>query len=151
MQSGQQRTQGVELGLQGEVVPNWQVYAGYAYLDAKITKATAAAGTLGHVPQLVPRNTVSAWNRVDFAGGLGVGLGIIYQGSSYPNANNAVLLPSFTRADGAIYYTFEGGKTRVALNAENLFDQKYFPTADANNNISVGAGRNARVTVSTTF
>ena len=151
VQSGQQRTQGVELGLQGEVMHNWQVYAGYAYLDAKITKATAAAGTLGHVPQLVPKNTLSVWNRVTLPAGFGAGLGIIYQGSSYPNADNAVLLPSFTRADAAVYYAFEGGKTRLALNVENLFDKKYFPTADANNNISVGATRNARLTLNTTF
>lgn len=151
VQSGQQRTQGVELGLQGQVMPDWRVYAGYAYLDSEITKATAAAGTLGNVPQLVPRNTLSVWNRIDLPAGFGAGLGIIYQGSSYPNANNQVQLPSFARADAAIYYAFEGGKTRLALNVENLFDKKYFPTADANNNISVGAPRNARLTLNTTF
>ena len=62
-----------------------------------------------------------------------------------------VTLPTFTRADGAIYYTFAGGKTRLALNVENLFDRKYFPTADGNNNISPGAPRNARLTLSTAF
>ena len=151
VQSGQQRTQGVELGLQGEVMPDWLVYAGYAYLDAEITKATAAAKTLGKVPHLVPRNTLSVWNRITLPAGFGAGLGIIYQGSSYPNADNAVLLPSFTRADAAVYYTFEGGKTRLALNVENLFDKKYFPTADANNNISVGAPLNARITLNMAF
>ena len=151
VQVGQQRTQGLELGLQGEVRPNWLVYGGYAYQDAKITKATDASGTLGHRPQLVPKNTVSIWNRVNLAGGFGAGAGVIYQGSSYANADNAVLLPSFTRVDAALYYAFPGSKMRLALNVENLFDKKYFPTADANNNISVGAPRNARVTLTALF
>jgi catecholate siderophore receptor len=149
--SGQQRTDGVEIGLQGEVTRNWQVYGGYAHLDARITKATAAAGNLGHRPQLVPENTLSVWNKVNLGGGWGVGLGIVHQGESFPNADNAVTLPAFTRADGALYYAFADGKTRLALNVENLFDKKYFPTSDANNNISVGAPRNARVTLSTAF
>jgi catecholate siderophore receptor len=151
VQTGQQRTQGVELGLQGELAPGWQVVAGYAHLDARITRATAAAGTLGHRPPLVPRDTLSAWNRVDVGHGFGAGLGLIHQGSSYPNVDNAVLLPAFTRVDAAVYYAVGGRGLRLALNVENLFNRRYFPTADANNNISPGAPRNARLTMVTTF
>ncbi|TBR14263.1 MAG: TonB-dependent siderophore receptor [Rugosibacter sp.] len=149
--TGQQRTQGVEVGLQGDITHNWQVYAGYANLDSRITKATAAAGNLGHRPQLVPQNMLSVWNRFNVSNGWGAGLGVIYQGSSFTNADNVVQLPAFARADGAIYYVFADGKTRLALNIENLFDKKYFPTADGNNNISPGAPRSARLTVNTNF
>ena len=71
--------------------------------------------------------------------------------SGVPAISNAVTLPSFTRADGAVYYTFAGGKTRVALNVENLTDRKYFPTADGDNNITVGAPRTARLTLTSLF
>lgn len=151
IQVGQQRTDGVEIGLQGEITKNWQIYGGVAHLDSLISKSTAASGTLGHRPQLVPSNTLSVWNRFNAGNGWGAGLGIIYQGSSYPNVDNVVQLPAFTRVDGALYYTFAGGKTRLALNVENLFDKTYFPTADANNNITVGAPRNARLTLLTAF
>ena len=60
-------------------------------------------------------------------------------------------LPGFYRVDGAVYYTFPGGKTRIALNIENLLDKEYFPTADADNNISPGAPINGRVTLSMAF
>jgi len=149
--TGQTRSEGIEIGLQGNVTRNWQVYAGYAHLDSRITKATAAAGNLGHRPQLVPQNTLSVWNKLALGNRWSAGLGAVYQGESFPNADNAVRLPAFTRADGALYYTFVDGKTRLALNIENLFDKKYFPTADANNNISPGAPRNARLTLSKTF
>jgi hypothetical protein len=38
IKTGLQRTQGVELGLAGEVTPRWQMYGGYAHLDAKVEK-----------------------------------------------------------------------------------------------------------------
>jgi catecholate siderophore receptor len=50
-----------------------------------------------------------------------------------------------------VYYTFSGGKTRIALNVENMLDKVYFPTADSDNNISPGAPINARVTLSMAF
>ena len=60
-------------------------------------------------------------------------------------------LPGFYRVDGAVYYTFPGGKTRIALNIENLLDKEYFPTANGDNNISPGAPINGRVTLSMAF
>jgi catecholate siderophore receptor len=150
VKTGQQRTEGVEIGLQGEITRNWQVFAGYAHLDGRITQTTSGA-VAGARLQLVPENTLSAWNSFDVGNGWGAGLGVVYQGSSFATLDNVVTLPAFTRADGALYYTFAGGKTRLQLNVENLFDKKYFPTADGNNNISPGAPRNARLTLRTSF
>ena len=158
IKTGQQRTQGVELGLQGQVTPRWQVYGGYAHLDAKVVKAlntgTDPNGTAipaGRRIALVPRNTFSLWNRYEVGSGWSVGLGIVHQGDSFASISNAVTLPAFTRADAAAYYVFPGGKTRVALNVENLTDRSYNPTADGDNNISVGAPRTARLTLTTLF
>jgi len=158
IKTGQQRTQGVEIGLQGSVTPRWQVYGGYAHLDAKVAKAlntgtdpNAAAIPAGRRIALVPRNMLSLWNRYEIGGGWAAALGLIHQGESFASISNAVKLPAFTRADGAVYYTFAGGRTRVALNVENLTGRKYYPTADGDNNITVGAPRTARVTVTTVF
>lgn len=150
VKTGQQRTEGLEIGLQGEITRNWQVYAGYAHLNGRITKRTSAA-VAGARLQLLPENTLSVWNRFDIGNGWGAGLGVVYQADSFATLDNVVTLPAFTRADGAIYYTFASSKMRLALNVENLFDRKYFPTADGNNNISPGAPRNARLTLSTAF
>lgn len=149
VRTGQQRTDGFELGLQGEVMPNWEIYAGYARMDARITKATTVPA--GRKVALVPEDSLSLWNKVTLGGGWSAGLGLIYQSDAYTSTNNRVLLPAFTRTDGAIYYQFADGKTKLALNVENLFDKKYYPTAHNDNNISIGAPRNARLTLSTTF
>ncbi|HZN47739.1 MAG TPA: TonB-dependent siderophore receptor, partial [Ramlibacter sp.] len=81
----------------------------------------------------------------------GAGLGVVYQDESYASISNAVRLPAFTRADGALYYAFAGGKVHAALNIENLGNRRYYPTADGDNNISPGAPRTARVTVTANF
>lgn len=151
--SGQQRTDGIEIGLQGDITHNWQVYAGYSHLDAHVTKSSGAVGSpvVGNRPQLTPENTWSIWNKFALGGGWGTGLGFVYQGASFANADNAVKLPAFTRTDGAVYYAFADGKTKLALNIENIFNKKYYPTADANNNITPGAPLNARLTLSMNF
>jgi catecholate siderophore receptor len=159
VKSGQQRVEGVELGLQGDVTRAWSVYGGYAYLDGRILKPISsgtAATPASIVPAgnrigLVPEHTFSLWNKVEIGGGWGTGLGLIYQSSAFTSFNNTVKLPGFTRVDGAVYYTLPGGRTRLALNVENLLDREYFPTVDGDNNISPGAPRNARLTVSHTF
>ena len=59
VQSGQQRTEGVEIGLQGEVAKNWNIYAGYANLDARLTSETNDGSTkyaAGRVVGLVPKD-----------------------------------------------------------------------------------------------
>ncbi|KON79886.1 TonB-dependent siderophore receptor [Azoarcus sp. PA01] len=150
VQTGEQRTEGFEIGLQGQVTPWWQVFAGYANLDSEITKSTSSAPK-GRKVGLVPDHMTSIWNRFDLGQGWGVGLGVINQSSSYTSFTNSVKLPSFTRVDGAVYYTFNDRKTRIALNVENITDKEYFPTAHSDNNISPGAPLNARLTLSTAF
>ena len=150
VKTGQQRTEGIELALQGEVTPRWLVYGGYSYLNGRITKTTSTA-VAGAKLQLVPEHQLSLWNRVSFGPSWAAGLGVVYQSSSFATLDNQVELPGFARADAALYYTFGDGKTRLALNVENLFDRNYYPTADGNNNISPGAPRNVRVTMSTAF
>lgn len=152
--SGLQRTEGVEVGLQGQLTKRWQVYAGYANLDSEVVKATGSGGSAvkaGNKVALVPRNALSWWNKVDVADGWALGLGLVYQSEAYAQtSNNTVTLPSFTRADGAIYYQWDK-KTRLALNVENLLDRKYYATAGNANNIIPGTPRSARLTLSTSF
>jgi catecholate siderophore receptor len=155
VKTGQQRTEGAELGLQGELLPGWLVFGGYTYLDSRVRKpfnsgTAATVATIipaGNHVGLTPRNAFSMWNRFTLAAGWGLGLGVIYQDDYYTSFNNTVKIPSFTRVDGAIYYTFASGKTRLALNLENIGNAKYYPTVDGDNNITPGAPTNARLTL----
>ena len=100
---------------------------------------------------LVPENTFSLWNRFNLVDGWGTGFGVIYQGESYTSFNNTVTLPAFWRVDGGVYYAFADHRTRLQFNIENVFNKRYYPTVDGDNNISPGAPRNARLTLSLAF
>jgi catecholate siderophore receptor len=159
VQSGRQRVDGFEAGIQGEVTRDWLVYGGYAHLNGRIlepissgTAATAASVVpAGNKIGLVPENTFSLWNRFNVGEGWGAGLGLIYQDESYTSFNNTVKLPAFFRVDGGIYYAFTGRKTWLQFNVENIFNKRYYPTVDGDNNISPGAPRNARLTLTLAF
>ena len=104
---------------------------------------------------LVPHNTFAIWNRFTLGAGWETGLGVIYQSSYFTSLNNTVNIPGFTRVDGAVYYTLPtfigGSNARLAVNIENLFNTKYFPTVDGDNNTSPGGPITAKLTLSATF
>ncbi len=65
VQTGSQRTNGYEIGLNGRLLPGWQVAGGYAYQDAFVTSATVNARDGAQVAQ-VPHHTFSLWNNYQF-------------------------------------------------------------------------------------
>jgi catecholate siderophore receptor len=147
VQTGAQRTTGYELGVSGEVLPVWQVVAGYSEQHAKIRSRTTAAAAGANVP-LVPAHTLSLWNRVQLAPLVGVGVGAVHQARSFAAIDNTVTLPAFTRYDAALFVLLPW-RTRAQLNVENLFDTRYYGTSQGNNNIMPGASRTIRVSLST--
>lgn len=143
--AGATRTRGAELALAGRVTSRWQVSAGYTYQNAHLRGNEAI-----RVAQ-VPEHQIALWNRYEVLPALGIGLGFVYQAEQWAAlhnraANPATLLPSFTRVDAAVSFDISE-RIGLQLNLENMLDQEYFSDAHNNNNNSVGAPLNARLTV----
>lgn len=68
----------------------------------------------------------------------------------YASISNTVTLPSFTRVDGAVFFTLSE-RFDVQLNVENLFDEEYFGTAHNDNNITSGSPTAASVRLGVRF
>ncbi len=149
VQTGAQRSTGVELSASGTVIDGWQIAGGVSRQVAKIVNATSASPAGARVP-LVPRTSASVWNRVALSRAFNVAVGAVHQGKSFAAIDNAVTLPSFNRIDAAIFAGPVAG-LRAQLNVENLFDTKSFPTAHSNNNISPGSPRAFRLSVGAEF
>ena len=144
--SGKQRSKGLELGLAGNVTSQWQISAGYAWQKAEVTEATTACTSGDCKVPLVPRHTVSLWNRYDVTKDLGLGLGLIARSKSFTTISNKVKLPGYTRVDGALFYKITK-RIEAQVNFENILGADYFPTANADNNIAPGAPTTVRGTV----
>ena len=149
IQTGEQRSKGVEIGATGSATSRWHVAAGFARQSAKIESATAASPAGATVP-LVPSTSLSLWNRYDLTSRFAAALGATHQSSMYAGIDNAVRLPAFERFDAAVYARVGWG-LNAQLNVENLFNTRYFPTAHSNNNITPGAPRSARLSITAAF
>ncbi|WP_414550670.1 TonB-dependent siderophore receptor [Anabaena sp. CCY 0017] len=127
---GEQRNQGIELNVAGEISPGWNVIASYSYIDAEITKDND--GLAGNRPPNVPFNTASLWTTYELQQGdlqgLGFGLGLFYVGDRQGDSSNTYIIPSYLRTDAAIYY--QRDNWRAGINIQNLFNQRYFQGAN---------------------
>jgi catecholate siderophore receptor len=148
VQTGEQRTSGWELGVTGAPTSRWQIAGGYSNQTARIVERTTAAAAGARVP-LVPRQTLSLWNKVQVVRRVGLGLGVVHQAAMFAAIDNTVRLPSFTRYDGAAFLTLTRA-LKAQVNVENLLDTRYFPTSQSNNNIMPGSSRTVRVGVHVT-
>ena len=149
LQTGSQRTNGFELGLNGSITSRWNIVGGYAFQDAFITNDTTAAKAGAQVAQ-VPHHTMSLWNNYRAWQRLSLGFGIIRRTDMFAAIDNTVILPGYTRADAGIFYSFSE-RWRLQANIQNLFDTRYYLNADNNNNISPGSGRGIRAGLSARF
>lgn len=144
------RTRGFEAQFTGQVLPGWQVNAGYSYLDADERGRVVAGLVDNRAIGQVPRHMASLWNRYDVTERLGFGLGVIHQASQFASISNTVRLPAFTRVDAAVFFKLSD-QIDAQINVENLFDERYFPASHNDNNITTGEPINARFTVRARF
>lgn len=149
IQTGSQRTNGLEAGISGSVTSRWTVSGGYAWQDARITSGTVSAVAGKQVGQ-VPRNTFSLWNKYAITGRLSAGLGLSYRTDMFAAVDNTVILPGYTRVDAAVFYTISD-HWRLQANIDNVTNVRYFANADSNTNISPGAPRSVRVGLTARF
>jgi catecholate siderophore receptor len=149
VQTGSQRTNGYEIGLNGSITRAWRLAGGYAYQDAFITSATTAARAGAQVAQ-VPHHSFSLWNNYQVSSRLAAGLGVVHRSDMYAAVDNTVTLPGYLRADAAGYFALTE-RLRLQANVENLFDRKYYTNADGNNNITPGSSRAIRVALTARF
>ncbi|WP_038018381.1 TonB-dependent siderophore receptor [Synechococcus sp. PCC 7335] len=151
VQTGEQRSRGIELNVAGEILPGWEVIAGYAYTDAEVTEDNDIP--VGNQLINVAENTANVWTRYtlqsgDFEG-LGFGLGLFYVGSRPGDRENTFDVPSYLRTDAAVYYNRDS--FRAQLNFKNLFDTRYFESANGRDRIFPGSPFEVLATVGWEF
>lgn len=137
--------------MQGEILPGWKIAAGAAYTDAKISadNTFAVGNRLNNVPEL----SASLWSTYELQSGdlkgLGFGLGAFFVGERQGDLDNTFKVPSYLRTDAAIFYKLNN--TRFALNVENLFNTRYFESAESDLRVFPGAPLTVKATVRVDF
>ena len=77
--TGEQRSQGFEIGLTGRLFPGLNIFSGYTYLDTEILKDTTAA-IIGNEIANAPTHSANVWVTYDFLEKWQIGGGPSYVG-----------------------------------------------------------------------
>lgn len=141
VQTGEQRSQGIELDVTAQLAPGWNILTGYAYTDAEVTKdndTSLVAKRLANVPY----NKFTFWSTYHLQEGLLQGFGVGGGLFAYTSRNASIFgdqteMPGYIRADAALYYNHDLQKDNwlgarsmhIALNVRNLLDQRYVATS----------------------
>ncbi|SFS04875.1 catecholate siderophore receptor [Dyella sp. OK004] len=140
---GKQRVDGIELGISGNITAQWQVFAGYTYLDSELVKASPAApGDQGKQFPNTPKNSATLWTTYAITPALTIGGGAYYMDKVYGNTANTKWVPSYTRFDAMASYEINHNLT-LQLNIQNLTNKYYFDKAYAAHYATVAPGRSA--------
>ncbi|GLK70949.1 TonB-dependent receptor [Ancylobacter dichloromethanicus] len=150
-----QRVQGVELGMTGNITRAWTIQAAYAYYDSEIQTSTTASYIGNDVP-FVSENNFTLWTTYELTqdvltqvpGKLMIGGGITYASEYYTNSANTAIIPETFSLDALISYEYEN--YRIALNAYNLTDELNYAAGWGNRAVP-SAGRTFTLTVGATF
>lgn len=137
-QVGQAQSKGAEFEVNARPLPSWQLTAGAAYTNARVTESTISQQVGAREPN-VPVMAEHLWSRYQFTTralrGVGFGLGVIHQGERagfLPNATSPPLLqlPAYTRIDTALYY--DTGDYTFTFKVQNVFDKTYYDSSGFN-------------------
>jgi len=144
---GTVRVKGARLGATGRINKQWQVAAGYTYLDAQVISASALDNTLGKTPVNTPKHTLTTWTTYDVMPHWQIGGGATYMSQRYATAADTVQVGGYTRWDATLAYTQK--QYDIRLNLFNLTNKMYYDAliqSDGGRSVP-GTGRTAMLSV----
>lgn len=152
------RSSGVEVEVNGEIYPEWDISANYSYDQAEIVNDKTNADNNGNRLQNAPRNSGALYLSHDvrlpmLPGSFRIGGGVRYVGTRAGDPNNSFTLPAYTVADSFIGWDNQllGKKTHVQLNINNLFNKEYYTSSGGNLRVVEGETRNVVLSTSVEF
>jgi catecholate siderophore receptor len=153
-QIGKRRVDGLELGLVGQVTPELNLNAGFAYMDAEILQGTAA--NTGGVIVYTPKLTFTSWVSYKLLPALTIGGGVRYVDTVARTSNatvtsGVVTVDDYWLADAMVSYDVSKNVS-LQLNLNNLFDEEYVASVNSGGSrYTPGVARNAMLTANLAF
>ena len=149
-----EKNQGIELEVMGRILPNWMINAGYAYIDANLTRFDNASNKdITYRKDNAPKHSLNIWTRYDIKEGpfrnFGAGAGLNYVGEKISWQERDLVLPAYTVVDAAVYYKLKS--MQLSFNVNNIFNKEYWVGAFNYPRLFPGTPRNVLFTVKYTF
>jgi catecholate siderophore receptor len=131
--SGSQRVDGIQMQINGYLTSRWEILAGYAYLDGKVTASKFFPDSVGAQLANVPKNTFSMWTTYDLPWRLSVGAGADFVDSRTasstvpldPDSHLVKQVPGYWAFNAMAKYPLSE-RVDLRLNVYNLTDKYYY-------------------------
>ena len=124
-QDAEQESKGLEFEIVANPFKGFNIFAGYAYNDNRIIKATDKT-TEGKKVASAPENVANFWLSYKFTDkalkNLGLGFGGYYVDKMFFSTANTFYYPAYTLLNATVFYDLP--KVRFGLKVNNLTDQK---------------------------
>ena len=147
---GEQRVSGFELQAVGRVTSKWNLFAGYSYLDGKVTRSNRPF-EVGQRLDGTPEHSASIWTSYALATGFVIGGGAQHVSSRTSNirptatSDFVIVTPSYTVFDAFAEYDITD-RIGLRANVYNIGDESYFYSFASGQSIPA-AGRSATLTL----
>lgn len=158
--AGEQRVQGVELGVTGHITEQWDVFANYTFLDSETLKAADTAAGIAREGQALantPPRSFNLWTSYELPAGWTLGYGARYVSERNVSTSSRAKLDAYWLHNAMVGYQLSNN-LELQLNLNNLFDQDYVervrqtPGTDARSSaIEYGDGRSAVLSATYSF
>ncbi len=148
--AGEVVSEGGELEISGELLPRWNLKAGYTYTDTEFKE-----GGEGVFNSQVPRHAFNLWTRYRFApgplDGLSVGGGVRSQSQIwYETQGIRATQEHYTVTTLQAGYRYAPG-SEVTLTVDNVFDEYYYATIGGTRQTYFGAPRSVTLSLRHAF
>jgi iron complex outermembrane receptor protein len=155
-----QRSEGIQLALQGRITPNLDLNLAYSHQHVVVTSDLAINNDVGNQVINAPSDIFTLFGAYHFldgwANGLTLSAGLTGATKNAVDPQNSFFLPGYTVANLGLSYTFkphpDGPVTTLSFKVNNLFDTTYYPSTGSKTNwIAVGDPRTFLVNLSMSF
>ena len=141
---GNNRVRGFEFGVSGNITPEWNIFGGYTYLNAKLIDDGTGANA-GNKIKFVAPHSFSVWTTYKITPEFDIGGGVNYTGKRYVNDANTQWFKPYARIDATIGYKVSDNLD-LRLNVQNLTNKLYYDASHVGIFANVAPGRSALLT-----
>ena len=139
---GRQRSQGFELEVAGRILPRWNMYAGYTFLDTRVIESNDVQGGVpveGKRLPSAPESSFSLWTTYDLFDRWQIGGGVLYVGKRWANNNNTNQVPGYAVGEATVAFR-PVKNVELRMNVINISDASYYEQVYQGHTVP-GAGR----------
>jgi catecholate siderophore receptor len=147
---GDERVDGFEIGVSGNITSRWTMFGSLAVLDSEIVDDGPVSTNEGREFPNTPKNSASLWTSYAVSRAITIGGGATYVDRRFGNVANTIWIPSYTRYDAMAAFEI-GSKINLQVNLQNLTDEDYYVRPYQNHYAQIGAARSAVVAATFNF